>query len=249
MPPPRCSSSWTGSPAGMDEQAERVARGLPRGGRARRARGPRRGRAPAPVEGAQVRVRRLRPDLARLHGDGRRHPAHQAALRAPPRERDRGQPTACASATCSTPATAISTRTSSTTRASRARRRACVAAGGEILKRVRRGRRLHLRRARHRAREDGLHAAHLLRGRSGLHAPAPACVQSPTAAATPARSSRAARPAARPASPTARIRSKRKASPSASSAWRVAVTRSPEVTSRDCVMDADLARGLARHRR
>ncbi len=78
--------------AGMDV-AGRAHRGrLPRVGRARGAGGRRRGRAPAAVEGAQVGVRRLRPHLPRLHGDGRSHPAHQAALRARARERDRGRP-------------------------------------------------------------------------------------------------------------------------------------------------------------
>ena len=52
-------------------------------GRARDPHGARRGRAPAPLEGTQVRLRRLRPDLTRLHGDGRRHPAHEAPVRAP----------------------------------------------------------------------------------------------------------------------------------------------------------------------
>ncbi len=78
-----------GLAAGMDEQAERVIAGVPRVRRARGARGAGRGRAPAPVEGAQVGLRRVRPRVARLHGDGRRDPAHQAALRAPARERDR----------------------------------------------------------------------------------------------------------------------------------------------------------------
>ena len=68
-----------GLAAGMEAQAERVIAGLPRLRRARRARRAGRGRAPAPLEGAQVRLRRLRPHLARLHGDGRRDPAHQAA--------------------------------------------------------------------------------------------------------------------------------------------------------------------------
>ena len=65
-----------GLAAGMEAQAERVVAGLPRLRRARGARGARRGRAPAALEGPQVRLRRLRPHLARLHGDGRRHPAH-----------------------------------------------------------------------------------------------------------------------------------------------------------------------------
>ena len=81
-----------GLAAGMEAQAERVVAGLPRLRRARRARRARRGGAPAALEGPQVRVRRLRPHLARLHGDGRRDPAHQAALRARARERDRGRP-------------------------------------------------------------------------------------------------------------------------------------------------------------
>ena len=68
-----------GLAAGMDAQAERVVPGLPRGRRARGARGARRGGAPAPLEGPQVRLRRLRAHVARLHGDGRRDPAHQAA--------------------------------------------------------------------------------------------------------------------------------------------------------------------------
>ena len=45
-----------------------------------------------------------------------------------------------------------------------------VAAGARDPEGLRRGRRLHLGRARHRPREGGLHAAHLLRGRSRLHA-------------------------------------------------------------------------------
>src|SRR6266850_826729 len=64
-------------------------RGVPRGRRARDPHGEDRVRAPAPLERAQIRLRRLRPDLAGLHGDGRRHPAHEASLRASPRERDR----------------------------------------------------------------------------------------------------------------------------------------------------------------
>mgnify|MGYP003694695633 CR=1 FL=1 len=109
-------------------------RGVPGGRRARGAR--RRATRPSASSSgrAQVRVRRLRPHLARLHGDGRRHPAHEAAVRAPARERDRRGGTACASATCSTPATATSTRTSSTTRASRARRRAWWRPAREIMK-------------------------------------------------------------------------------------------------------------------
>ena len=43
-------------------------------------------------EGTEVGVRCVRPGVTRLHGHGRRDPAHQAPVRAAPRERDRGRP-------------------------------------------------------------------------------------------------------------------------------------------------------------
>ena len=123
-PRPRCSSSWTGSQPGWTRRPSASIAACRDCGRARRARGARRGGAPAPLEGAEARVRRLRPHLARLHGDGRRHPAHAAARGAAEGERDRRPRAASASATSSTRATATSIRTSSTIPACPAKRRA-----------------------------------------------------------------------------------------------------------------------------
>ena len=62
-------------------QVERL---LPRGRRLRDPHRGRRRRAGAVLEGAQVRVRRGRPDQPRLHRPGRRHPADGAARGAAP---------------------------------------------------------------------------------------------------------------------------------------------------------------------
>ena len=69
-----------GRPCGRHGCAGRARHaGLPGFGRARGASREGRDRAPAPLEGQEVRVRRVRSHLARVHGDGRRDPAHQAA--------------------------------------------------------------------------------------------------------------------------------------------------------------------------
>ena len=65
-----------GLAAGMDAQAERIVAACRESGAREVRAAARRGRAPAALEGPQVGLRRVRPHLARLHGDGRRHPAH-----------------------------------------------------------------------------------------------------------------------------------------------------------------------------
>ena len=144
-------------PGGLRRGADRRARraGRPgRGGpraragdlpRVRGARDPHRCRSGRPrrrVARAQGRVRgdgAHQPGLLRA---GRRRAAHEAARGAAPHRRAR-RSTACASATCSMPATATCTRSCSTTDASRARPAraeelskkilvACIDAGGSI---------------------------------------------------------------------------------------------------------------------
>ena len=159
-----------GLAAGMEAQAERVVAGLPRLRRPRRARRARRGGAPAALEGPQVGLRRLRPHLARLHGDGRRHPAHASC------------PTCCGRVNEIVAAHGL--RVGNVFHAGDGNlhpnilydprkpgeEARVVAAGARDPEGLRRGGRLDLGRARHRAREGGLHAVHLLGGGPGLHA-------------------------------------------------------------------------------
>ena len=63
---PRCSSSWTASQEGMEAQAERIVAACREAGAREVRTAPRRGGAPAPLEGPEVRLRRLRPGLPRL---------------------------------------------------------------------------------------------------------------------------------------------------------------------------------------
>ena len=126
-----------GYPAGRRRGAHRRARRAGgRGGRTsstrwsafcreqRRVRDPDRGRrrrAGAVLEGAQVRVRRGRPDQPRLHRPGRRHPADRAAGGAAPHRRAVAARPASGSPTSSTPATATCTRWCCSTTRCRAR--------------------------------------------------------------------------------------------------------------------------------
>jgi glycolate oxidase len=152
-----------------------------------------------------------------LHGDGRRHPAHEAAPYVLSRVNEIVAASACASATCSTPATATCTRTSSTIRACRAKRRGgggraeimkvCAEVGGSI---------------------SGEHGIGLEKPTScrssfldadpGVHASSEERVQ-PTGLCNPGQglSHQEVLREVGP-SPTGRTRSKRRASPSASSA-------------------------------
>ena len=206
----------------MEAQAERIVAACRECGRARGPHGARRGRAPAPLEGTQVRVRRLRPRVARLHGDGRRHPAHEAAVRAPPRERDRRRHGPARRQRV--PRRRRQPPPEHPLRSAQAGRGGAGGGGGRRdHEGLRRGRRLDLRRARHRPREGRLHAVHLLGGRSRADAAAQERVQSRRALQPRQDLPDARSPASRSGpSPTGRTRSKKRASPSASSAGDVA---------------------------
>ena len=153
-------------------------RGLPRVGRARGAHGADEAERQLLWKGRKSRVWRVRPRVAGLHGDGRRHPAH-ASFR-----------------TCSAGSNEIvadsGLRVGNVFHAGDGNlhpnilydprkpgeEARVVAAGAEIMKRVRRSRWIDLRRARHRPRESRLHAVHFFRRGSCPDASAEERVQS-----------------------------------------------------------------------
>ena len=128
--------------------------------------------AGADVEGPQGGVRGDGPRLARLLRAGRRDPADEAA-RGAARHRASWRPsTACASATCSTPATATCTRWCCTTAPRRARPSARSRWPTRILELCVAARRLDHRRARRRPRQGVLDAEDVHRRRPDGDGPA-----------------------------------------------------------------------------